>query len=84
MINGAKGKSKSEVVEKKYFNFPEPGIKVKLLNSETKSVAICRIIIFDNYVIATCAAGTKDNFSSDMENKFFNTLKINNENRNRK
>jgi hypothetical protein len=84
MIKGAQNKSGCEVKEKTYFKFPEPGVKVTLINLETKRMGVCRIIIFDNYVIATTANGSIDSYSYEMEDKFFNSLNINPEKRNRK
>jgi hypothetical protein len=83
MILGAQRKSDSEVKEKIYFDYPEPGVKVILLNKETNQKGICRIIIFDNYIIMTSAVGTYDHYTEDIEDKFFKTLKVNSENRNR-
>ena len=84
MINEAKKIADCEVIEKVYFNYPEPGVKITLLNSKTNTLGICRILIFDNYIIATSAVGTKNNFSNSLEDKFFNSLTISSANRNRK
>jgi hypothetical protein len=83
MIKGAEKNSNSEVIARTYFNYPEPGVKITMHFNETKDIAICRIVIFDNYVISTASTGTNDEFSLEMEDKFFKSLKINPKNRNR-
>lgn len=83
MINGAQSQSNSEIIGKTYFTYPEPGVKVTLLNHETNTKGVCRIIIFDNYVISTRATGANDNYENDVEDKFFKSLKINPETRKR-
>lgn len=84
MIQGTLRKSNSRVSEKKYFDYPEPGVKVTMLNNVSNDIGVCRIIIFDNYVIMTSAVGRNDEFSEDVEDEFFKSLKINSENRNRR
>ena len=84
MIRGAQRKSNTQIKEKNYFNYPEPGAKFILVNDETKNIGVVRIIIFDNYIISTNATGTEANFSYEIENEFFSTLKIKSEGRNRK
>jgi len=83
MITEAKRMCNCEVIEQLYFNYPEPGVKITLLNSQTNILGVCRIIIFDNYFIVTSAVGKRDNFSNSLEDKFFNTLRIIPKNRNR-
>jgi hypothetical protein len=83
MISGAEKNSNSEVVAKTYFNFPEPGVKITFRFNDTKDITICRIIIFDNYVISTNSTGTNDEFSIELEDRFFKSLKVNPKNRNR-
>lgn len=84
MIKGAQRKSKSEVREKSYFNYPEPGMKATLYSTEQNLITVCRLIIFDNYIIGTSATGKDKNFSFEMEEDYFKTLKINPPKRNRK
>jgi len=84
MMTEAKKITDCEVIEKSYFNYPEPGVKITLLNSQTNTLGVCRILIFDNYIIATSAVGKRDNFSNEVENKFFNTLNVTLKTRNRK
>jgi len=84
MIDGAQRQSNSEVIEKAHFTYPEPGVKITLFNFESNIKSICRIIIFDNYVISINATGASEVYNNDAEEKFFNSLKVNPENRHRK
>lgn len=81
MINGALFKANATLTEKVPFNYPEPGMKFTLSNNINGSIAVCRLVIFDNYIILTSANGKKEDFSYELEEDFFETLKINSEKR---
>ncbi len=84
MIQGALSNSVSELGEKSYFSYPEPGVRFTAINKSNGMLGICRLIIFDNYVILTGAYGTTGSFSNESEEEFFKSLKINSGKRNRK
>jgi len=84
MINGVEANFKGETVAKNYFNYPEPGVRTALQIKLTNQIVICRVIVFDDYIISTNAVGNDEQILTAKEDVFFKTLKVNPEKRNRK